>query len=85
MCKPERPLGFAGALFDAIEEHLAAWAVGPSSFVVVALTETEDLESKKKDKVLKVLKKEKKALEKAAKGGKDTKGNAGARILLEKI
>ncbi|KAF2152923.1 ARM repeat-containing protein [Myriangium duriaei CBS 260.36] len=83
--KPARPLGFANALFDVVQEQLAAWAVGPSSFVVVAMVETDELDGKKREKVLKVLRKEKKKLEKAAKGEKGEKGNAGAKLLLEKI
>ncbi|GAM87710.1 hypothetical protein ANO11243_057370 [Dothideomycetidae sp. 11243] len=83
--KPSRPLGFASALYAVIKDHLLAWATGPSSFVVVALVETTELEAKKKEEVLKTLRKGKKALQKAAEEGKEGKGNAGARLLLEKI
>lgn len=107
----EPPLGFSNILYPVIKDHIIDWATGPSSFVVVALTEASDfgeLESLKKK-----LKKEKKQLQKAAteetaeqkaareaheqsaaaqKGGKKDKkkvekavGNAGSKILLEKL
>lgn len=95
----EPALGFAQVLYEQIKAHLVDWATGPSSFVVVSLLESGDFEEKKKDEVKKVLKKEKKRLEKAAAGEGDKKesaekgkkkkggpkGNAGAKILLEKI
>lgn len=107
------PLGFANILYPVIKDYIVDWATGPSSFVVVALTEAGDfaeLEALKKQ-----LKKDKKRLQKAAteetaeqkaakekeaeeqsqKGGKkDGKkkkaperavGNAGTKILLEKL
>lgn len=90
-------LGFADLLWSEIKGSVVQWATGQGSFVVVALTEAEGFEGKKD--VLKALKKEKKALEAAAgpareagekkKGKKGEaqgpRGNAGARILLEKL
>jgi len=100
---PVRPaLGFADLLWEEIKGNVVAWATGPGSFVVVALTEAEDFN--RKSEVLKALKKAKKELEAAAnpaggqveesKGKKQKKGdktqagprgNAGAKILLEKL
>lgn len=98
----EPALGFADLLWDEIKGNVVDWAVGPGSFVVVALTEAEDFE--RKSEVLKALKKNKAKLEAAANpvGGENTeakskkqkkgdkpqasvRGNAGARILLEKL
>ncbi|KAK3114304.1 Pumilio y domain member 6 [Teratosphaeriaceae sp. CCFEE 6253] len=86
----EPRLGFADALFPIIEERLGAWACSPSSFVVVALLESEDVGDDIKANVLKALGAGKKALKQAAKAGgevegKKDRGNAGARILLEKL
>jgi len=90
----EPALGFADLLWDEIKGNVVNWATGQGAFVVVGLTEAEGFE--KKNEVLKTLKKERKRLEdaagpvvekgvKAKKGEKVERGNAGARILLEKI
>jgi pumilio family protein 6 len=94
----EPALGFADLLWKEIKGNVMQWATGQGAFVVVALTEAEGFS--KKEEVLKALRKEKKALEAAAgparvegakktKGKKDAKpeerGNAGSRILLEKL
>jgi pumilio family protein 6 len=94
----EPALGFADLLWQEIKGNVVQWATGQGAFVVVALTEAEGFA--KKEEVLKALRKERKALEKAAgpartdkdkktKGKKDAKpeerGNAGSRILLEKL
>jgi pumilio family protein 6 len=94
----EPALGFADLLWKEIKGNVVQWATGQGAFVVVALTEAEGFS--KKEELLRVLKKEKKALEAAAgparvegakktKGKKDAKpeerGNAGSRILLEKL
>ena len=94
----EPRLGFAAALYPVIKDNLIAWACSASSFVVVALLESEDVEESVKGDVRKILKKGKKQVEAAAgstaaddgkkgKKGKSEagKGNAGARILLEKL
>jgi len=95
----EPALGFAGVLYGIVKKEIVKWATGPSSFVVVALAESKDLGEKERKEVLAALKKEKKTLEKAAKGedkkavegekkgkGKAApRGNAGAKILLEKL
>lgn len=83
IAKPEQPVGFAKELYTVIKDQLVEWATGPSSFVVVAMIEGDELGDKKSD-VLKTLKKGKKSIEKAAEG-KDGKPNAGAKILLEKL
>jgi pumilio family protein 6 len=95
----EPALGFADLLWNEIKGSVIDWATGQGSFVIVALTEAEGFEGRKD--VLKALKKDKKKLEAAAgpapepadkkKGKKGDKasqaprGNAGARILLEKL
>lgn len=97
------PLRFANILYPVIKDHIVDWATGPSSFVVVGLTECADFDSS--DALVKTLKKNKKALGKAAtestpeqkaakeaqgdkKGKKKTElpvGNAGSKLLLEKL
>lgn len=110
------PLEFGSVLYPIIEDHILEWATGTSSFVVVALLESETFQDK--DAIKKTLKKQKAKLEKAAKeetpeqkakreaaqengakktektGGKRKKaapkqertvGNAGSRLLLEKL
>lgn len=94
----EPALGFADLLWDEIKGNVIDWATGQGSFVIVALTEAEGFE--RKTEVLQALKKGKKKLEAAAAGsaqdgdakGKKGKkgvsaprGNAGAKILLEKL
>jgi pumilio family protein 6 len=90
-------LGFADLFWDEVKSAVVSWATGHGSFVIVALIEAEGFD--RKDEVLKALRKEKKALQEAAgqkadvatekkkgKKGDDVKrGNAGARILLEKL
>lgn len=95
----EPPLGFADIFWDEIKENVLQWATGPGSFVIVSLTESEGFE--RKEEVLKALSKGRKELEAAAapadgeprptksKKGDTTQGkrpgNAGAKILLEKL
>lgn len=82
----EPRLGFGATLYPIIKDHLVDWACGDSSFVTVALLESEDVEESVKTEAKKILKKGKKQIEKAAEGdGKEKKGNAGARILLAKL
>ncbi|KAK5120514.1 hypothetical protein LTR85_006169 [Meristemomyces frigidus] len=64
----EPRLDFATALFPIIKERLVQWACSPSSFVVVALLESEDVSDEIKKDVRKALQKGKKDIEKAAKG-----------------
>lgn len=94
----EPRLGFADMFWKQIKDDVVAWATGPGSFVIVGLVESEDFS--KKDEALSALKKGKKKLEAAAgpapdaskkkekkgdkKQGKPA-GNAGARILLQKL
>jgi pumilio family protein 6 len=97
---PVQPaLGFADMFWDQIKDNVVQWATGPGSFVIVGLVESEDFA--KKDEVLKVLKKQRKQLEAAAGPAPEAKkkgdkkkgekqegkpaGNAGARILLQKL
>lgn len=95
----EPRLGFAATLWPIIKSHVLAWACSASSFVVVALTESEDVPADVKKEVMAALKKGKKQLE-AAGGSKPEKtkgkkkdaaadakpkGNSGARMLLEKL
>ncbi|KAF3762343.1 hypothetical protein M406DRAFT_63271 [Cryphonectria parasitica EP155] len=108
----EPPLDFANILYPIIKDHMTAWATSRSSFVVVALLESDSFSQK--EKIKKVLKKHKAELQKAAtepvkkpeaeqeggekggangkqkKGGASKKdrrpvGNAGAKLLLEKL
>ncbi|PTB64533.1 ARM repeat-containing protein [Trichoderma citrinoviride] len=58
------PLGFSNILYPVIKKHIMDWATGPSSFVVVALLESEEFTSG--EELKKTLKKNKKQLEKAA-------------------
>nr|OQO07758.1 hypothetical protein B0A51_17163 [Rachicladosporium sp. CCFEE 5018] len=88
----EPRLEFTTALWPIIKPHTLAWATSASSFVVVALTESEDVDAKVREEVMATLKKGKKALQAAAgekpmKGTKTAKakGNAGARMLLQKL
>jgi pumilio family protein 6 len=92
----EPQLGFAATLWPVIKSHVLAWACSASSFVVVALTESEDVDADTRKEVMAALKKGKKQLEAAGgsapvktKGKKKDadapKGNAGARMLLEKL
>ncbi|KAH8591663.1 armadillo-type protein [Bisporella sp. PMI_857] len=57
------PLNFADILYPQIKDHIVEWAIGSSSFVVLALLENK---FGKKDEVLKILRKNKKRLQKAA-------------------
>ncbi|KAF1968362.1 ARM repeat-containing protein [Bimuria novae-zelandiae CBS 107.79] len=92
------PLGFADLFWDQIKQDVLAWATGEGSFVIVGLVESENFN--RKDEVLAALKKGRKQLQEAAgpakadaktkkqgkKGGApQSRGNAGARILLEKL
>lgn len=97
----EPSLGFADMFWDEIKGSVVDWATGPGSFVIVALTEAEDFTKKSDVlKALKKEKKKIDAAanpEAAAAVGKSKKsnkgdktsapprGNAGARILLEKL
>lgn len=60
----EPPLDFANILYPVIKDHIVAWATSRSSFVVVALLESDSFSQK--EKIKKVLKKHKAELEKAA-------------------
>ncbi|KAL1599722.1 Pumilio y domain member 6 [Paraconiothyrium brasiliense] len=92
------PLGFADLFWNHIKKDLITWATGEGSFVIVGLVESENFSHK--DEVLQALKKGRKQLQEAAgpakadaktqkKGKKgaapQSRGNAGARILLEKL
>lgn len=99
----EPRLEFAKVLFPVIKERLVQWACSPSSFVIVALLESDDVSDEIKKDVKKALQKGKKEIEKAAKSSgavakaadgdakgkkakpEGVKGNAGARLLLEKL
>lgn len=58
------PLGFSNILYPVIKDSIMDWATGPSSFVVVALLESEEFTSV--EELKKTLKKNKKLLQKAA-------------------
>lgn len=94
--RPDPELRFADALYERIEEWIVQWATGLSSFVVVALMENERFG--KKAEVKGKLEEHRGDLEKEAgnedgNGGRkrkntgdlESKGNAGARILLKML
>lgn len=89
--KVQPALNFDSLLYEQIRDEIVSWATGSNTFVIVALTESDDFE--KKNELLATLKKNKKALEKVsaeAGSGKDGKKKAGpagsgAKLLLEKI
>lgn len=101
----EPQVGFAEVLYPVIQDHIVDWACSDSSFVVVALLESEDTPNDVQKNVKAALTKERNKIESAAGGTDETrrghsgasngnvngskaaggKGNAGARILLEKI
>ncbi|RJE24873.1 hypothetical protein PHISCL_02770 [Aspergillus sclerotialis] len=89
--KVQPPLNFHSLLYEQIQDEVVLWATGSNTFVIVALTESDEFE--KKDELLKTLKKNKKALEQVsaeAGSGKDGKkksgpAGSGAKLLLEKI
>lgn len=58
-------LDFADILYPNIKDYIIQWATGSSSFVILALAESDNFS--KKDDVLKILKDNKKKLQKAAK------------------
>ena len=78
-----RPINFHDMLYAEIENQLLVWATGGHSFVILALLEAEGFSSR--DEVLKRLNDEKGQIESAAKGMHGGKGNAGAKLLLEKL
>ena len=95
----EPALGFADMFWAQIKDNVVKWATGPGSFVIVGLLESEEFAGK--DETLKALKKQRKELEAAAgpapdatkkkgnkkveKGAVKPAGNAGTRILLQKL
>jgi pumilio family protein 6 len=97
----EPALGFADLLWERIKGNVVNWATGQGSFVVVALTEAEGFGKrdevlktlKKEKKKLEAAAKPPGSQEAEAKGKKQKgdksesapRGNAGARILLEKL
>lgn len=81
----EPRLGFAGVLWPVIKDNVLDWACSASSFVVVALTESEDVDEGVRKEVVAALKRGKKQLQAAANGKGEEKGNAGARMLVGKI
>ncbi|KAI2621089.1 ARM repeat-containing protein [Hypoxylon sp. NC1633] len=60
----EPPLHFADTLYPFIQDHIMAWAMGPSSFVAVGLLEADDFSHK--SELRKTLKENLELLEKAA-------------------
>ncbi|KAF2266812.1 ARM repeat-containing protein [Lojkania enalia] len=90
----EPALGFADMFWDQIKDDVMTWATGQGSFVVLGLVEAEGFE--RRDEVLKTLKRNQGQLEAVARPLKDAgkrpkkgeskpRGNAGARLLLEKL
>ncbi|KAM3418336.1 hypothetical protein BST61_g4335 [Cercospora zeina] len=70
---PDPRLGFGASLYPQIQEHIVSWATSDSSFVVVALLESEDVDEDIKKRVKKALEKGKKEIKKAAEGGSKSK------------
>ena len=78
------PLGFGDLLYERIKANIVPWATGPDSFVVVAMVEADMFSAR--EALVRDLKQHRAQLEKAGKGVSGKKGgNAGARILVEKI
>ncbi|KAF2722806.1 ARM repeat-containing protein [Polychaeton citri CBS 116435] len=72
----EPKVGFGEVLYPVIQNRLVEWACSDSSFVVLALLESEDVPAGVKTDAKKALKKGKKQLEQAANdGGKKGKEN----------
>jgi len=69
----EPRLTFADALYPVIKGHLVDWACSPSSFVVVALLESEDVPDKIRQDVKSALLKGKKTVQAAANGSGEAK------------
>ena len=63
----EPRLGFGEVLYPIIKDRLVDWACSGSSFVVVAVLESEDVPEKIKKEVLSALKKERSRIEDAVK------------------
>lgn len=76
------PLGFGDLLYEKIKSNVLSWASGPDSFVVVAMLEADSFSAQKA--LMKELKACRAQLEQAGKSASEG-GNAGARILLQKI
>ena len=82
----EPSTGFGTVFWPVIKDDAVLWASGDSSFVVVGLLESEDVEDSVKEDVRATIKKGRKTIKEAAiPRDKGAKGNAGAKILLEKI
>ena len=75
----EPPLNFASALYPHVQTHILEWAIGSSSFVILALLEASHFPEK--TEVTKVLSKNITVLEKAAK--EETVEQKGRRKLAE--
>ena len=98
---PEPRLEFAGDLYSVIQDWIVEWACSESSFVVVALLESEDTPENVKEDARARLKKGLEGIERAAhsitngastvdtngtqKDSSKKKGNAGAKIILDKL
>ena len=72
-------LNFADILYPNIKDYIIEWATGSSSFVILALVESDNF--LKRDEVIKTLKDEKRKLQKAAKG--ETLGQMASRGAVE--
>jgi pumilio family protein 6 len=96
----EPSLGFADMFWEQIKEDVVQWATGPGSFVIVGLVESEQFKRKdevlatlrKQRKKLEAAagpsteaKKKGDKAQKTKKGEGKPSGNAGARILLQKL
>ena len=97
----EPPLRFADILYPVIEDHVVKWASGPSSFVVLNILEADDFSSAEslKQTLLKHKEVLESAATPAAvatgtkqdgkgkkgDGSEKPRGNAGARLLLERL
>jgi pumilio family protein 6 len=80
----EPALGFADLLYDRIKDNILSWASGPDSFVIVAMLEAEKFSKRKP--LMKQLIQYRPQLEQVSKSVSDQEaGNAGARILVQKL
>jgi pumilio family protein 6 len=80
----EPPLGFADLLYVKIKDHILLWASGPDSFVIVAMLEAHDFSGR--ETLMKELKQHRAQLVEVGEAVSYREGgNAGARILVQKI
>jgi pumilio homology domain family member 6 len=79
----EPRLRFECTLYSKCRNEIVGWASGRNSFVIVAMLESPHMEER--DSLVSALREQLPVLQKASQGSEKSKGNAGTRILLQKI